>query len=269
MGQPSPSSGTVPAVVDPNQPMPGRVAQVVDMQPPAPAARVQAMPASSAHGVQLQAIPLRSAGINEPLPVEAQPTDSTSPLMLQQMLPRGEAPLSSNYAGLNVPFEVLPMTKLISTEPKGAKMGKLSTEQMIGGMSEPTDMFARLNTTPVPAVDPLSPVRSHAGQMPWGPDVYVWLTPTFYHRPLYFEQPNLERYGMGTHRWLQPAASSAHFFTSVALVPYKTLTQHPLEHVYTLGYDRPGNCAAWQGRTLLGQSTVGEAFKVWNPCSGY
>ncbi|MCC6509711.1 MAG: hypothetical protein IT423_11420, partial [Pirellulaceae bacterium] len=106
-------------------------------------------------------------------------------------------------------------------------------------------------------------------QAPWATESYTWYTPVFSHHPVYFEQPNLERYGIGTYRVLQPAASSAHFFSSIALLPYKALTQHPCERVYTLGYDRPGNCAAYQGRPWLGQSSLGEVFKVWNPYSGY
>jgi hypothetical protein len=104
-------------------------------------------------------------------------------------------------------------------------------------------------------------------QWPW--ETYTWISPAFYYKPLYFEQPNLERYGLGTHRWLQPAASSIHFFGTIPLLPYKVLTQHPREKYYTLGNNRPGNCVPVQRRTILGQSYPGEVKRFWDPSSGY
>jgi hypothetical protein len=61
------------------------------------------------------------------------------------------------------------------------------------------------------------------------------------HRPLYFEDANLERYGNGIGRW-QPIASGAHFFTSVLAMPYKIGVTSPTECDYSMGHFRPGNC---------------------------
>ena len=65
------------------------------------------------------------------------------------------------------------------------------------------------------------------------------------HKPLYFEEVQLERYG---HEWgpvAQPVLSTAHFFGSVAVLPYK-MGIHPMnECQYALGYYRPGSCAPW------------------------
>lgn len=65
------------------------------------------------------------------------------------------------------------------------------------------------------------------------------------HKPLYFEEVQLERYG---HEWgplAQPVLSSAHFFGNVAFLPYK-MGIHPMnECQYALGYYRPGSCAPW------------------------
>ncbi len=47
----------------------------------------------------------------------------------------------------------------------------------------------------------------------WRPQIGWWAAPNFYHRPLYFEEANLERYGFSYGR-LQPFASAAHFFCS-------------------------------------------------------
>lgn len=65
------------------------------------------------------------------------------------------------------------------------------------------------------------------------------------HKPLYFEEPQLERYG---HEWgpvVQPVISTANFVKNVAILPYK-MGIHPMnECQYPLGYYRPGECAPW------------------------
>ena len=65
------------------------------------------------------------------------------------------------------------------------------------------------------------------------------------HRPLYFEEVNLERYG---HNWcmLQPAVSAAAFFGRVPLLPYMIGAEPPCECRSDLGYYRPGSCAPFQ-----------------------
>jgi hypothetical protein len=74
---------------------------------------------------------------------------------------------------------------------------------------------------------------------------YTWKASALCHKPLYFEQPGVERYG---HTWgplLQPVVSSAHFFGSVIMLPYKMGVEPPWECVYPLGYYRPGSCAPY------------------------
>jgi hypothetical protein len=71
---------------------------------------------------------------------------------------------------------------------------------------------------------------------PW-PDVklacYRYVVP-FSHRPLYFEQPNLERCGTGCC-CLTTYASAAHFFGSVVLLPLHAVLDPPCRCVPTLG----------------------------------
>jgi hypothetical protein len=64
------------------------------------------------------------------------------------------------------------------------------------------------------------------------------------HKPLYFEDWNLERYGH-SHGALDPVLSAAHFFVTLPVLPYKMGVELPWECVYPLGYYRPGNCAPW------------------------
>ncbi len=71
---------------------------------------------------------------------------------------------------------------------------------------------------------------------------YDWAASGFCHRPLYFEEINLERHGY-TRGILQPVISGAHFFGSIPLMPYKVVAHPPRECTYTLGHYRPGTPA--------------------------
>lgn len=142
----------------------------------------------------------------------------------------------------------------------------LKTESMIGPLKGAEQLFHRLDlvedlrTFGAPAA--VGP-REDVSQFEWMPTPYTWISPAFYHYPLYFEQPNLERYGIGRARAVQPLLSSAHFFWSIPLLPYKTLAHHPRERVYTLGQGRPGNCLPVQRGVILGPSKVGEVSMFW------
>ena len=80
----------------------------------------------------------------------------------------------------------------------------------------------------------------------WHGFVYQWDATALCHRPLYFEEVNLERYGYGCCACLQPAASAAHFFATVPALPYCMAAECPQECVYTLGHYRPGSCPPWR-----------------------
>lgn len=72
-----------------------------------------------------------------------------------------------------------------------------------------------------------------------------WTAPGHCHKPLYFEQVQLERYGHDAGPVIQPLLSSAHFFANIAVLPYKMGIHPPHECQYSLGYIRPGNCAPY------------------------
>ncbi|NQU21562.1 MAG: hypothetical protein HQ567_09780 [Candidatus Nealsonbacteria bacterium] len=80
----------------------------------------------------------------------------------------------------------------------------------------------------------------------WSYCMYQWEASGLCHRPLYFEEVNLERYGYSRFSAAQPVISGARFFATVCTLPYQMTTQPPREHVYTLGYYRPGSCAPYQ-----------------------
>ncbi len=79
----------------------------------------------------------------------------------------------------------------------------------------------------------------------WEPTKFSWTASSLCHKPLYFEQVGVERYGHSWGPFLQPVISGGQFFVTVPLVPYFMGVNAPNECLYTLGYYRPGSCAPY------------------------
>lgn len=86
--------------------------------------------------------------------------------------------------------------------------------------------------------------EQYAGRA-WIPTTMTWKASALCHKPLYFEEVELERYGHSLGPFAQPVCSTAHFFLNIAVLPYKMGMHTPCECQYALGYYRPGNCAPW------------------------
>lgn len=79
----------------------------------------------------------------------------------------------------------------------------------------------------------------------WAATTFEWKASNLCHKPLYFEDIHLERYGHEAGPFGQPLISGAHFFATLPILPYKMGLRTPNECVYALGYYRPGNCAPY------------------------
>jgi hypothetical protein len=79
----------------------------------------------------------------------------------------------------------------------------------------------------------------------FSPMTFTWKATGTCHKPLYFEDVQLERYGHSWNPVVQPFMSAAHFFVSIPLLPYQMGLHPPNECMYTLGYYRPGSCAPY------------------------
>lgn len=79
---------------------------------------------------------------------------------------------------------------------------------------------------------------------PWPLYEFWWEAPAVCHRPLYFEEVNLERYGYSYGR-NQPFLSGAHFFGKVLALPYLMTAEPHRDCVYTLGHYPPGSYAPY------------------------
>jgi hypothetical protein len=79
----------------------------------------------------------------------------------------------------------------------------------------------------------------------WDPITVHWTASALCHKPAYFEDVQLARYGHTWGPWLQPIVSAGHFFLNVPALPYAMALCPPNECIYTLGYYRPGSCTPY------------------------
>ena len=79
----------------------------------------------------------------------------------------------------------------------------------------------------------------------WAPQTVTWHASNLCHKPLFFENVQLERYGHSRGPFMQPVHSTLHFFKSIVFLPYNSAIHPANECQYSLGYYRPGSCAPW------------------------
>lgn len=98
----------------------------------------------------------------------------------------------------------------------------------------------------------------------WPMTNYTWKASGLCHKPLYFEEVALERYGHSTGPFSQPVVSGAHFFGSLLVLPYKMGMDPPGECKYALGYYRPGSCSPYivPGIPLSARGAAAQATAV-------
>jgi hypothetical protein len=99
---------------------------------------------------------------------------------------------------------------------------------------------------------------------------YEWKSASTCHKPLYFEEVDLERHGH-TVPIVQPVISAAHFFGTLPVLPYCMGMDPPWECEYTLGHYRAGSCAPYvvppfpfslRGAVVQGAVTTGVIYAV-------
>jgi hypothetical protein len=137
------------------------------------------------------------------------------------------------------------------TNPLLQKQLNRPAQTLKPGCPSPKDLkhIADLNTNIAPSEGELPrdcPLGDDVFQVrSFAPITYTWPASQLCHKPLYFEDVQLERYGHMSGPWLQPFASAANFFCTFPILPYKMGLELPNECVYTLGYYRPGDCAPY------------------------
>ncbi len=136
------------------------------------------------------------------------------------------------------------------------------------GIRSLTDISLSINVPePVPHECPLFEELWQERNWAWVD--FHWKASGICHKPLYFEDVTLERYGHSHGMFVQPFVSGAHFFAAIPVLPYKMGIHHPTECMYPLGYYRPGSCApkllyplplSWRGALYQGAASTGLVF---------
>jgi hypothetical protein len=146
--------------------------------------------------------------------------------------------------------------KLKELKPAQDKPNKLllETKMMIGQPIDQFSLFSKVNALS-DLQEPAVPAATVRGQMfdpmstyDWTPTGYCWQSPAFCYSPLYFEQPNLERYGTGPDPWFAPVASASYFYGQLVAFPIRVVHQPWWSKDCTLGHHRPGDCVPHQRR---------------------
>jgi hypothetical protein len=181
---------------------------------------------------------------SQPLAVQPeQPTTPPPARQFQPVLPSGP----TNPEQLNVPEPLTP-TSTIEAESKHAKE---SCEQSLQNLRAYTVDKVKLNIaiTGVEGKDyPFECTIDDGEQFKgrsWEPITYLWKASALCHKPLYFEDEQLERYGHSFSPCFQPFISGAHFFCTLPVLPYCMGVEPPCECIYALGHYRPGSCSPY------------------------
>jgi hypothetical protein len=125
------------------------------------------------------------------------------------------------------PLDILKKTDAISPTPDG--------RPRIESFSRKSMQLNDLQNTPDPRYSRQWPAN-HAS----------WASPAFCYKPLYFEQINLERYGIGYSCPTNALVSGGKFFADATLLPVKLFKNPPHSCECTLGHRRPGDCTPVQ-----------------------
>lgn len=167
-------------------------------------------------------------------------------------LPRGRAgadtidraPLPRDYGGRDTDVDA---KKLADEESKTRELCSQELADLKGSTLADVDLNIYISGsegTDFPFECSIDDGSWHSGRC-WPQTVYMWKAAALCHKPLYFEDEALERYG---HSWgpcCDPLVSGAHFFSRLPILPYCMGISPPCECQYALGHYRPGSCAPY------------------------
>lgn len=190
-------------------------------------------------------------------PESAQPTPEPGPTVLPP-------PSDSDSAVPQQPFDSAPTLPVaifssfqVERKDSLTEMSKLflDVNSLIGGSANSQKVFRDLQTDRryMESATLVEPVRmqrnSETVPYLWNAHGYAWESATFCFSPLYFEQPNVERYGQGVGRPFASTISAVKFVSDVTTLPIAVICTPPWSCSCSLGHHRPGDCAPCQRKT--------------------
>ncbi|MGW8256518.1 MAG: hypothetical protein ACWGMZ_03435 [Thermoguttaceae bacterium] len=220
------------------------VRQVVQWTPAAPNTEAQKKEINSAFDDPFGDKKKTGAMEESTMPKEstASPSWETNPSTKEPNLPSGaDLELNSNHSLFGPSGEPLPLDESLTNKRLDLQYACPSQDEFKNISELGTDI------TPSPGDLPKDCPwgENHFRPRSWQALTFAWTASGLCHKPLYFEDVKLERYGHMLGPWVQPFASGANFFLTVPILPYKMGLELPDECVYSLGYYRPGSCAPY------------------------
>jgi hypothetical protein len=185
--------------------------------------------------LQVDSVPAQRepAELSPPDPVRSGALRHTEPTNQTDLFAPSSPDVPSYNSPLSPQFTPEETCKIAYDKVKAITLKKLSIDITVSGRTG-TDVPNECSLT-TDAFEPRC----------WRLTTYTWKASALCHKPLYFEDVALERYGHSHGPVCEYVASFAHFFGDVALLPYHVGVETPCECIYDLGYYRPGNCAPY------------------------
>ncbi|MBX9790400.1 MAG: hypothetical protein K2Y37_15890 [Pirellulales bacterium] len=182
---------------------------------------------------------LPDEGLNEPTPAQPGQPELTAPDMREEP---DTGAIEDSFREPSQPDE--------GDTAWEQEMAQLREGQQPPACRKPEEILKRIR-------DITSDISADAGDFPpecplgdspfeprmWHLTAFHWKASGLCHKPLYFEQVGVERYGHSLGPILQPMWSGVDFYGRIFLLPYEMGIEPPWECVYALGYYRPGSCA--------------------------
>jgi hypothetical protein len=256
--EPSPGrkEGSLPPILSASSPvvrtLPLPAAQTVQAQIVPQIPTISTLPLVSIPS-QTKALPMDSSGTQSPAPssLKTLPFDQTL-LHAEKIEPMGmftSQPLLSTLAPVT-------LQDLPKQSGKVQDLGERTRFPRFDGPITEFDSnftklskieFAHRHAASLPANISRESIDARTEQTSsWISSSYCWQSPAFCHSPLYFEQPNLERYGQGPAYPWTSTASAAKFACQLITLPASMIINPPCSNSCTLGHNRPGDCAPVQ-----------------------
>ena len=186
--------------------------------------------------------PQRNPSRNSDVPP---PSNSSPRGQFQPVLPSGPTPPSEIETGPAAPLSPTPNFDADKTQAK--ESCDKSLENLRAYTVDKVNLQINVNGTAgkdFPFECAIDDGQQFSGRC-WEQTTYMWKASAMCHKPLYFEDEQLERYGHSFSPCFQPFVSGAHFFLTLPVLPYCMGVEPPCECIYALGYYRPGSCAPY------------------------
>lgn len=185
-------------------------------------------------------LPTPSEGISGGITEQDVPEASQQSAEPKPLIPNpANNPAAGKTVGSDAPLELLSLDGIKNLNHPVNPTEIFQRFDLSRVVKNPESVALLLKAPSVEAIPASQDARDHGL---WTDSAILWDSPAFCHNPLYFEQVNLERYGIGYNRPVNAIVSGSRFFIDASLLPIRIVQTPHNSCTCTLGYLRPGNC---------------------------